>query len=55
LGAVTASALTMAHPELWFFLAPAEEGKEFEFGHMEEVRHGRCPATLALCVLGVHE
>jgi len=37
--AATASALTMAHPELWFFLAPAEEGKEFEFGHMEEVRH----------------
>jgi hypothetical protein len=31
----------MAHPELWYFLAPAEEGKEMEFGHLEEVGRAR--------------
>jgi len=27
----------MAHPELWYFLAPAEEGEEMNFNKMEEV------------------
>ena len=27
----------MAHPELWYFLAPAEEGEEMNFGKLEEV------------------
>jgi len=27
----------MAHPELWHFLAPAEEGEEMNFGKLEEV------------------
>ena len=38
--------LRMAHPELWYFLAPAEEGEEMNFGKLEEVfpplSHSNC-------------